>query len=178
MSTMKRLEKSRAIAEKKLIILYILSHLDRGVDNVMLTKTVLEERYMDFFTMQQYLNELIEEKYIAAGGEREPSYNITVKGQELLRGMAGLLPLAEKNRVDRTISSIKKLIQDGSAVSSDYVVYDENRCVAKLKVEENGVCLMSIEIATGSKDDARKVCDKWEEKTHEIYAQIINLLSN
>ena len=174
---MERLDKSKSIAENKLILLYILRALNDGVNNTALTSLVLEGRYMDYFTMQQYLNELISEGYISVDDDRVYFYTITAKGLELLNGMAGLLPAGEKNRIDRSIGAIKKHIKNNSAVSSDYTPYDENRCTVTLKIEENGYCLLSVEVATGSKDDARLICKNWEENTGEIYTKIIDILT-
>ena len=174
---MERLEKSKSVAENKLILLYILSILNEGVSNTTLTSMVLEGHYMDYFTLQQYLNELVVEGYISVDERRKSFYVISTKGTELLNSMTDLLPAGEKNRIDRTIGPIKKSIKNSSAVSADYTPYDENRCAVNLKIEENGLCVLSVEVATGSKDDARLICKNWEENTSEIYAKIIEILT-
>ena len=174
---MERLEKSQSIAEKKLVLLYILSILEDGVNNVALTQIILDGRYMDFFIMQQFLNELIEGEFVSKSEAPDSLYVITANGAVLLSGMVGLLPPAEKSRIDRTIGSIKKRLKDISAVSSDYIAYDEHRYAAKLKMEENGLCLLSVEVLTGSKDDARQICKNWEAHPQLLYTQIINLLT-
>ena len=177
-SKVERLEKSKAIAEKKLILLYILSILNNGVNNVDLTKTVLDGRYMDFFALQQYLNELISGGYVSSVDEPSPLYLISDLGRALIQDMTDLIPTVEKNRINRTIGAIKRHIKDSSAVTADYIPEDENRCVAKLKIEENGRSMLSVEIAAGSKDDARKICKNWEDNTHEIYTKIIEILTS
>jgi predicted transcriptional regulator len=173
---LERLEKSKANAENKLLLLYILSILGEGINNIALTKIVLEGRYMDFFIMQQYLNELIAGGYISYSEDGSQLYSINAGGIALLQNMKELLPPVEKNRIDRTIAPIKKGIKDATAVSADYIPEDENRCAVKLRLEEGGLCLLSVEAATGSKDSARQICTNWENNTHEIYARIIELL--
>ncbi|MCL2164707.1 MAG: DUF4364 family protein [Oscillospiraceae bacterium] len=176
-----RFENSGIIAEKKLVLLYMLSILKEGVNNVELTKIVLEGRYMDFFTMQQYLNELIDKGYVSSSvidGIESPKFIITNSGRELLHGMLKLLPTIEKNRVDRTFGPIRKSVRAASAVTSDYMPDSEDRYVARLRIKENEQDMIYIEIAAGSKDDARLICQNWERAPNEMYSRIVNILTD
>ena len=175
---MERIEDSKSIAEKKLMLLYILSYLDMGVSNVALTKVVLDGGYMGFFVMQQYLNELIREGHISDSNEKGNKYLITEKGLAIVEEMVGLLPASRKKMIDRSIGAVKKHVKNTSAVIANYIPDDENRCIAKLRIEENGLCMLSVDIATGSKSDARKICKNWEENTHAVYLKIVDILTN
>ena len=52
------------IAEKKILILYFLKILDMPIGSIQFVRIMLENKLMNYFYMQQYLSELIEEELV------------------------------------------------------------------------------------------------------------------
>ncbi|MDR1439875.1 MAG: DUF4364 family protein [Clostridiales bacterium] len=177
---MEKLQKSKDVAADKLIILYIMRKLGVPASNIRLTAYVLEQRLMDYFAFQQHVNELTDAGYIAevrdeSGGGRR-LYALADSGAELLDGLLGLAPQAEKNRIDRTISSLKGKAKDERAVAAGYTPLDENRQNVSLVFLEGDSAVMKIELRTASNDDARRICANWKSRTQEIYAKLVDEL--
>ena len=57
---MNSLGNNRQLAENKLILLYIIDKLEIPVSNLQMTKIILENKIMNYFLLQQYLDELRE----------------------------------------------------------------------------------------------------------------------
>ena len=51
---------NRELAENKLILLYILDKLNMPVSNLQLTKIVMENKLMNYFIFQQFLDEIVQ----------------------------------------------------------------------------------------------------------------------
>lgn len=82
------------LAENKLIILYIFDTLNFSISNDELTQIVLQNDLMDYFTMQQYLSELVASDCLQFKNECKGKklINITQKGSEVLKLFASRIP--------------------------------------------------------------------------------------
>ena len=94
-------ENSTELAENKLLVLYVIKSLKRPITNTQLTEIILENNFINYFTLQQYISELISSdflKYVLVNDKN--LINITEKGDNVLSFF-----------IDR-ISPIKKKIID------------------------------------------------------------------
>jgi len=55
---------SKELAENKIILLYIIEKIGMPVSNIQITKLVLEKKLMNYFLLQQRLNELCESGFL------------------------------------------------------------------------------------------------------------------
>ena len=82
---MNSLGSNKELAENKLILLYIIDKTDIPMSNLQITKLILENKFMNYFMLQQYLNELYESKFLAADTvEGKKMYKITNTGRQTL----------------------------------------------------------------------------------------------
>jgi len=49
---------NKELAENKLILLYIIDKVNIPISNLQITKIILENKFMNYFMLQQLLNEL------------------------------------------------------------------------------------------------------------------------
>jgi hypothetical protein len=179
---MEKLLRSKDVAANKLIILYVMRKLGVPASNIQLTAYILEQHLMDFFSFQQHVNEMAGDGYLdavsdaGAGGGRRLLYRLSKSGAALLGGMEGLLPQAEKNRIDRTVSSIRGRAKDELAVSADYTPLDENRQGVCLRFSEGDLDMLKIELQTASKAAARRICANWKARALDVYAKLVDEL--
>jgi len=76
---------SESIMLYKLIILYILDHMNFPITNTELTRFILEKEYANYITIQQTLEDLIEDKYVEVEHTHNSYlYRITPEGRECL----------------------------------------------------------------------------------------------
>ena len=180
---MERLYSSKDIAANKLIILYLLKKLKSPVISTQLTSIILDYHYMDFFSFHQHINELLAEGHVTSsspegvpGTTKQCLYGISSKGEALLEELTGLIPPVEKNRIDRTASSLRAHVREEIAVTADYTPIDRHRNTVCLKISEGDTDIIKIEMLTGSGKDARMLCKKWKSNTQELYSRIVDIL--
>jgi DNA-binding HxlR family transcriptional regulator len=178
---MEKLSRSKDVAANKLLIIYVMFKLKMAINGVQLTNYVLEQRLMDYFSLQQHLNELVAAGYVDAAAEpgapQKKAYRLTAGGAALLEEMKGIMPRAEKNRVDRTVAALRAKGKDEFAVSADYMPLDENRQTVCLSIMEGDFVAIKIEMQTASKTAARQICEKWKTQTADVYSKIVALLT-
>jgi predicted transcriptional regulator len=166
------------LAEKKLILLYIIEKIDMPISNLHMTKIILENNYMNYFLMQQFLNELCESNLLSAETiDNKTSYLITGYGRQTLEYFLKLIPKGIKNRIDNTISSIRKNVRNETLITADFIPESENEYIASCSVHEDNFSLIDLQITVGTRNDARIICDNWKSHTQAIYAEIIEILT-
>lgn len=164
------------IAEKKIFILYFLKIIDMPVGSIQFVRVMLENRFMNYFYMQQYLSELIEEGLVNAEKKEGISYyTISDKGVNVLNMFESILPAGLKKRLENSISSIRNNIRMETMITADYTPEDEGYMVV-CKVRENDFSLLEVKIAAGTKEDARNICKNWIKHPQEIYLEILDSL--
>ena len=57
-------ESSSELAENKLLMLYVLKSIKDPISNTQLTEIILENSFINYFTLQQYLSELDESNFV------------------------------------------------------------------------------------------------------------------
>ncbi len=88
---------NETLAENKVLIMYLLSIMDKPINNDELYRLVLSIQDMNYFYFQQFLIDLKENKYIA-GFEKEGNevYELTENGKATLDLTLDMLPRNNK----------------------------------------------------------------------------------
>ncbi len=168
---------SRELAENKLILLYIIDSIRIPISNLQITRIILENKFMNYFLLQQFLNELCESNLLSSSIiENKTSYTITQNGKQTLDFFIKLIPVGVKSRIDSTISTIRKNIKNETLLTADFTPKSENEFLVNCKVHEDNFPLIELQITVGTKGDARTICENWEKHSQSIYPEIINSL--
>lgn len=165
------------VAQNKIILLYIIEKLNLPVSNLQMVKIVLENRFMNYFFLQHFLNDLCENKLLEYNQDEDKTfYHLTQTGKQTLDYFLHLIPVGIKARIDNTISSIRKNIKNETLITADFTPVNENEFVVSCKVHEDNFSLIELEITVGSRNDARNICDNWKKYPQLIYQEIINCI--
>lgn len=165
-------------AKNKLILLYVIEGLNISVSNLQMTKLILENNFMNYFLLQQFLNELCQSAHLSSEVQNGKTfYRITVSGKNTLSYFSGLIPLGIKARIDNTITGIRKNIKNETLITADFVPESENEYIVNCSVGEDNFPLAELHITVGTKNDARAVCDNWKKYSQAIYAELIESLT-
>lgn len=203
---MNPLGNSKEIVQNKLIILYIIHRLNMPVSNIHITKMILETRLMNYFVFQQCFNELcdgglivLEGSKAAAAGKgttdrgkntsaaadnrpvsnkgRFGQYILSETGQSTLQYFMNLIPPGIKKQLDKASSSVRKKIREETLVTADYIPESEDKFTVACSIREEDFTLIDLNVAVGTKKDARSICENWKRHSSEIYAEIIESLT-
>jgi len=169
---------TKEVAENKLIILYLINKLEIPLSNIQITRVILENRIMNYFLLQQFLNELLEGNFLEMyTQEGRPLYKITEAGRQSLSFFSEMVPLGIKAHFDGIYKSLRKNIRNETLINADFTPVNDNEFIANCKVGEDDFLLMEINVTVGTKTDAKEICSNWKAHSQEIYSEIINILT-
>ena len=170
-------ESSLELAENKLLLLYILKTLRQPISNTQLTEIVLENSFINYFTLQQYVNELEEAQFIEYSEVMDKNLlHLTQKGDNVLSFFKDRISPSKISLINEYIKSHIDLIKKELTIHSDYTLGENDTFIVDVKALEDESPLIELKLSVPTKKQATHHCNKWQENPSEIYNQIINLL--
>ncbi|GAA0124656.1 MULTISPECIES: DUF4364 family protein [Clostridium] len=170
-------EDSMNLAENKLLLLYILNKIKLPISNMQITEIILENNFMNYFTLQQYIVELTSAnllKHITDHGKDR--LVIADNGKEVLSLFENRISKEKLSQLEEymehKISSIKKEL----TVTADYTIENKNSYLVNLIASENDTTLIDLKVSVASNKQARELCYKWKSNSSDLYTKIINAL--
>ena len=164
-------ESSLELAENKLLLLYILKTLKQPISNTQLTEIVLENSFINYFTLQQYIAELEESKFIEHTEVMDKKLlKLTDKGENVLSFFKDRISPSKISLINEYIKLHIDLIKKELTIKAD------DSFIVDIKALENNYPLMELKLQVPTKKQATYLCNKWQENPSEIYDQIITLL--
>ena len=148
-------ENSAELAENKLLVLYVIKSLKQPISNTQLTEIILENNFINYFTLQQYISEL--------------EYSNFVKYIE--KNEKKLISITD-NYISATIENIKKEL----TIYSDYTIDNNDSYIVNLRAFEDESLLIDLKVSVPSKKQANALCSKWKDDPSTIYTKIIQSL--
>lgn len=171
-------DNSLNLAEKKLLLLYIIDKIDLPISNIQLTEIVLENNFINYFTLQEYIDELISSNLIIKVNQNDKDrLAISNKGKEVLSLFKNRLSNEDITKLNTYIDIKMNLIKKEATISADYTIENGNSYVVSLSASENNLPLMEIKVTVASNKQARELCTKWKSNPSDLYTKIIKILS-
>ena len=165
------------LAENKLLLLYILNKMNLSLSSIQLTQIVLENTDINYFTLQQYIDELTKNNLISKNQTQgKVYYSITKEGKKILDLFIGRLPENWSNEIDNYISKNKSSILDESRSIGNYRKKGDGEFEVELKILENEVELIGLSLIVTTQQQARDIIDNWKAHGEKIYPSIIKSL--
>ena len=175
--TMKLTSDNDALAKDRALILYILNKVSKPISNDALLKLVLSAQNMNYFYFQQFLLDLLENKYIVNYmKDGESLYELTTEGKNALELTSDLIPGIIKLKVDTDFKETLGNIENEVSISSDFIPESENSYTVKCKIVENNTILFELKTFAGSREQAKAICDNWNKNAGKIYPEILKML--
>ncbi len=168
---------SREKAENKVLLLYFLDQVRVPVSNMQLTRIMLENRYMNYFLLQQSIHEMQVDNLITTETkENIDYYSLAPEGRKMLELFNYLVPYGIRVRIEKNIEAIRSVIRLETSIIAEYTLENENEYEVKCKIVEDFKPLIDIRLSVGSREDARSICANWKNHAKEIYPQVIGVL--
>ena len=160
-----------------LLLLFILSEFHIPLTNAQLTEFIMDLHVMDYFSLQQYLVEMIEKGFIEYSESKESFYYlITDNGLNTLSFLSDRIPSETSSGLTKAIVLKRKAIYKDAEIFAEYRRINEQEFIAHLRVEELGHTLIDIELNLATNKQAKDVCRRWKENAPEIFAGLIRSL--
>lgn len=167
------------LADKKLLILYLLENMNIPLTKAQITDAVLESNLMDFFTLQQCLAGLEGTEVIKqVDYQKRKCYEITDSGRNTLEVFLNRIPKTSMEIIKQYVLNNKDSLKKESQIISEYKKLNDNEYIVNLKVIENNLVLIDLKLNVVSAKQAKQICEKWKNSSEKIYSQLMSSLIN
>lgn len=167
----------QTLAENKILLLYILSKVKKPISHNELLDLVLSIVDMNYFYFQQFLLDLLEDKYISTyKQENVDIYEITDEGKSAINLTINIIPGILKLQVDSKFKENLDTIKDKSSVFAEYTPLSEKEFSVRCKIVENNITIFDLQAHAGSREQAKKIVDNWNNNVTNIYPKILEIL--
>jgi len=157
----------------KLMILYMLDHVNFPLTNSQLTDFFLDHEYTTYFTLQQALNELKEAGLIRMDSSR---YEITKEGDDTLSFFGNNISPAIIEDIDSYLKENKFRLRNEVGVISDFYKSTNQDYIVHCEVREGKSVLIGFDLSVPDKDQAETMASHWKERSQDIYAYVMKTL--
>lgn len=165
------------LAENKLLLLYVFNEIKLPVSNNQITQIILENNFINYFTLQQYISELVSSEFIKYIEDNDKHrLIITEKGSNVLSLFKNRISDSKLNAIDHYLKHQMENIKKEITVSAEYTIEKENNYIVNLKFGENDTDLINIKINVSSNKEARDICTNWKSNSSKLYENIKSLL--
>lgn len=176
---MKSNSDNTALAENKVLILYILEQINGEIIEDGLFKIISSINNVNYFYFKQVLTDLIDSKLVGTyTKDEDPLIRITSEGKNALSLTKEVLPGILKLKADNVFKQELLSIEEESSVIAEYTPKSENDYTIKCKIVENNETIFEVKTYAGSRERAKRIVDNWNKNAQEIYPEILNLLLN
>ena len=161
----------------KLMILYMLDHVNFPLTNSQLTDFFLDHEYTTYFTLQQALNELKEAGLIRMESTHNSSrYEITKEGDDTLSFFGHNISPAIIEDIDSYLKENKFRLRNEVGVISDFYKSTNQDYIVHCEVREGKSILIGFDLSVPDKDQAETMASHWKERSQEIYSYVMKTL--
>ena len=172
------MESGNKIAQDKLKLLYILNYINIPLTNIEITNHILENNYMDYFSLQQILGDLCDSKFVKLNSKNGNEYYcISEAGMAALEMFGEKLPDYFTNEIATNFSFFKKELKKQRELIGHYYKRNDEYIVS-LQVMENESVIFNLSISVPTEILAKNICKKWDSNPEEIFGSIIKTLTS
>ncbi len=155
----------------KLMILYMLAHVNFPLTNGQLTDFFLEHEYTTYFTLQQAISELLDAGLIKMESSSNTSrYEITDEGADTLSFFGRDISTGIIDDINDYLAENKFRLRNEVGVISDYYKSTNRDYIVHCEVREGKSVLISLDVSVPDKTEAEIMCGNWREESQEIYS--------
>ena len=176
---MSQSDNTTALAENKVLILYILNQIPDGIIEDGLFKIITTINNVNYFYFKQVLTDLLDTKLVGifTKEEEEDVLKITSEGTNALSLTEDVLPGILKLKADNVFKKELSSITNESSVIAEFTPKNENDYTIRCKIVENNETIFEVKTFAGSRERAKKIVDNWNQNASKIYPKILEILS-
>ena len=167
----------QSLAESKILLLYIISKVNKPISHNELLELVISTVDMNYFYFEQFLLDLLEDNYVYKFNEdNNEIYEITDEGKNAIALTINIVPGIQKLQIDSKFKENMDSVKDKFAISAEYTPISEKVFSVKCKIMENSKIIFSLQTEAGSPEQAKQIAENWKTNCTNIYPQILELL--
>ncbi|WP_352400562.1 DUF4364 family protein [Anaerotignum sp.] len=168
----------RQLAEHKLIILHLVQKMGISLSNSEICQFLLNKEYMDYFSVQQYLAELVDAGWLEKSKEHNNTrYTLTDEGEEVINYFQNHVKESVKEDISIYVKENSKRIRAEYAVTANYFPEFNGDFLVKCGLcDDDGAPLMELSVSVVSKQQAQQICRNWRKNVSHLYGSFLTAL--
>ncbi len=149
-----------------------------ALSNSEICQFLLEKNYMDYFSVQQYLAELVDAGWLEKSREQNHTrYTLTDEGEETVNYFLNHISEHAKTEINTYVQENSKRIRAEYAVTANYFPEINDDFLVKCGLnDDNGNVLMEVSVSVVSKQQALAICRNWRKNVSHLYGSILTSL--
>lgn len=169
------IEQEYAQTENKLLLLYLIDKMDIPLSNAQISQFALEENFMNYFALQQFLADMVQSGYLDKSQDNNATrYAVTDEGITTLEYFEKHIPIDTRNRINKYVAENRKTVKKDFEITANYF-YDHanNEFIVKCGIYEEETMLMEINVSVVTREQAKLICKNWKVNVNTLYGNII-----
>lgn len=165
--------------ENKLLLLYLIDKMELPLSRSQITEYVRQAEYMDYYTLQQTLADMVEGGYLENTQDNNTTrYTITDEGQTTLEYFEKHIPAPVRTKINNYVRDNRRNIKRDYENTATYFPNVENdEFMVKCGVYEDERVLMELFISVDTRDQAKLIQTNWKANAKVLYGRIIEALA-
>jgi len=165
--------------ENKLLLLYLIDKMDLPMSRSQITDYIIPTEYMDYYTLQQTLAEMVEGGYLDGTKDNNTTrYSITDDGMQMLEYFEKHIPPSVRGRINQYVKENRGEIKKSFENTATFFPNEEgDEFLVKCGVYEESRVLMELSISVDTREQARIIQNNWKTNAKTLYGDIIQILA-
>jgi len=161
----------------KLMILFMMHKAGIPLSNTQLSDFLVENNYVNYFSLQTYIHELVDAHLITASQITSHTlYTLTPSGTETLDLFINRIPEGLKKNILLHLKENHYTIRSKFEVTANYTSTAPGAFLVHCLAKEDGRILVELNIQALDENEATTMCQTWQRDPHIIYKQLLSSL--
>ena len=169
--------------ENKLLLLYLINRMEFPMSRAQVTDFVREADFMDYYTLQQTLADMVESGHLDATEENAldnstTRYAVTGEGQTTLEYFEKHIAWSKREAIDRYITENRgKIKKDYENTATYFPNVENDEFRVKCGVYEDERALLELFVSVDTREQAKLIQSNWRANASVLYQRIIEALT-
>ena len=159
----------------KLLVLYIINRAVAPITFNQLLELALCDAGVDYFSLTQVVNHLVETEHLTAQGDR---YEITEKGRHNCKICEETLPFSVRRRCDENLVAVNEQLQREAQIRSELIPREDGTFTVSLALDDDAGNLFRLELLIPSQEQGQALVSRFKANPEQFYNTLLsNMMS-
>ena len=155
----------------KLLVLYIINRAVAPITFNQLLELALCDAGVDYFSLTQVVNHLVETEHLTAQGDR---YEITEKGRHNCKICEETLPFSVRRRCDENLVAVNEQLQREAQIHGELIPRQDGTFTVSLALDDDAGNLFRLELLIPSQEQGETLISRFKANPEQFYNTLVS----
>ena len=157
----------------KLLVLYIMNRVAAPIPFNQLLELALCDAGVDYFSLTQAVNHLVETKHLTAEAEH---YSITEKGRHNSQICEKTLPFSVRRRCDENLTVVNAKLRREAQIRGEVIPREDGTFTVRLALDDDSGSLLRLELLTPDPQRGKQLVDRFRSNPEALFNTLVTTL--